>query len=560
MRRDSPLRRALALAGLTLLGLGAALFMSCTAAEEGTLTPTPTRTPRPTQTPVPTPTPTPAWPVTVFIPYGLPAPVAQALEGALEAHPDRLTTSLSADEADVRVVFSPGEDGVPLAEWTYALVAPFPTITDDVAWADLAASWAGRPGGPFAGVPLLMTAETAATLAVVWGQPAPGAVEIVAAEELLARAWQARRAWAIIPFEGLEPRWKVLRIDGQSVLDRKLDTATYPLTVHVDVTGLERGVAALTEAAGPFQTNRDPQEMAVVLLTGVTALARATALRMERYGPAYPAQDIRDWLLEPDITHISNEVSFAQDCPPPSDYSTMVFCSSPAYIGLLADTDVDVVELTGNHVLDWGVDAMRFTLGLYNQYGIPYFGGGDDLARALQPLTLTVGAQTFGFLGCNLVGPEFDWATDSSPGSAPCDFERLTGQIRALRESGIIPIVTLQYWEFYQYEPTPQQQRDFRALADAGAAIVSGSQAHQPQGFDFRNGTFIHYGLGNLFFDQMWSLETRQEFLDRHVFYQGRHISTELLTAMLEDYSRPRPMTPEERAQLLQATFSASGW
>ena len=42
MRRDSPLRRALALAGLTLLGLGAALFMSCTAAKEGTLTPTPT--------------------------------------------------------------------------------------------------------------------------------------------------------------------------------------------------------------------------------------------------------------------------------------------------------------------------------------------------------------------------------------------------------------------------------------------------------------------------------------------------------------------------------------
>jgi poly-gamma-glutamate synthesis protein (capsule biosynthesis protein) len=97
-------------------------------------------------------------------------------------------------------------------------------------------------------------------------------------------------------------------------------------------------------------------------------------------------------------------------------------------------------------------------------------------------------------------------------------------------------------------------------LSEAGAVIVSGSQAHQPQGFAFQDGEFIHYGLGNLWFDQMWSLETRQEFLDRHVFYDGRHISTELLTAILEDYSRPRPMTPEERTQLLEAAFAASGW
>ena len=99
-----------------------------------------------------------------------------------------------------------------------------------------------------------------------------------------------------------------------------------------------------------------------------------------------------------------------------------------------------------------------------------------------------------------------------------------------------------------------------RLGATAGAAAVSGSQGHHAQGFAFQDGAFIHYGLGNLFFDQMWSLETRQEFLDRHVFYDGRHISTEVLTAILEDYARPRPMSEAERAALLQAAFAASGW
>jgi poly-gamma-glutamate synthesis protein (capsule biosynthesis protein) len=175
-------------------------------------------------------------------------------------------------------------------------------------------------------------------------------------------------------------------------------------------------------------------------------------------------------------------------------------------------------------------------------------------------LTITRGVHTFGFLGCNPVGPAYAWASDERPGAATCDYDLLAGQVRDMRKRGVIPIVTLQHWEVNQYAPTSRQQADFRAIAGAGAAIVSGSQAHWPQGFDFHAGAFIHYGLGNLFFDQMQRLEYRQGFLDRHVFYAGRHISTELLTAMLEDYARPRPMTAEERRVLLASTFAVSGW
>jgi poly-gamma-glutamate synthesis protein (capsule biosynthesis protein) len=58
----------------------------------------------------------------------------------------------------------------------------------------------------------------------------------------------------------------------------------------------------------------------------------------------------------------------------------------------------------------------------------------------------------------------------------------------------------------------------------------------------------------------MWSTATRQEFLDRHVFYDGRYIGSEILTAMLENYAQPRPMTPEERRVFLESVFAASGW
>ena len=98
-------------------------------------------------------------------------------------------------------------------------------------------------------------------------------------------------------------------------------------------------------------------------------------------------------------------------------------------------------------------------------------------------------------------------------------------------------------------------------MAKAGAVIVSGSQAHQPQGMEFVNGAFVHYGLGNLFFDQYdVSPAARSAFIDRHIFYDGRFISTQLLTTVFVDYARPRAMNNAERKELLNAVFSASGW
>ena len=101
---------------------------------------------------------------------------------------------------------------------------------------------------------------------------------------------------------------------------------------------------------------------------------------------------------------------------------------------------------------------------------------------------------------------------------------------------------------------------DFRLMADSGASIVSGSQAHYAQMMEFYNDSFIHYGLGNLFFDQMGDQDwmprgIRREFLDRYVIYDGKLISVELITAMLEDYARPRLMTEQERPGFLQEYF-----
>ena len=65
---------------------------------------------------------------------------------------------MDSSQASVRldVAASPSSNANQSSVWTYALVAPFPTVTDGVTLDDLKAAWHGSSSGPFAGHPLWM--------------------------------------------------------------------------------------------------------------------------------------------------------------------------------------------------------------------------------------------------------------------------------------------------------------------------------------------------------------------------------------------------------------------
>src|SRR3990172_4540116 len=117
-------------------------------------------------------------------------------------------------------------------QWVYALVARFPTVTDGVTFEQLKLAWTqGTAPAPLNGIPLLMEESTFAAFSALWGAPAAGSVRTMPADQLLDAAWAEMRSWAIIPFESLEPKWKVLTIDGQSPIRKNFNPSTYPLSV-----------------------------------------------------------------------------------------------------------------------------------------------------------------------------------------------------------------------------------------------------------------------------------------------------------------------------------------
>lgn len=539
------------------------LFSACQtlapiqAASTETASPT---TPPPTATSLPSPTPTATpGPLKLHLSPELPAEVFASI-------PTPLGMVLSNDpqEADIIIEVASDEQIYELVSYqVYALVAPFFTVQDDIALKQLTVLLSGKEDQEETPFNAIFATEPISLLKRLLDSKNPNQVKLSPTDDLSAIP---DGSWMIVPFDELQPEFKVISIDGLNPLDDDFDPSDYALSLPIGVR-----IGTSDREIDPDQlvsllpeSNYKPDQLTSLIMTGVTAMARDTAFVMSTEGALYPGTNIRSVMRASDLTHISNEVSFFENCPfPDPDYEGFIFCSDPEYMDLLVDLGTDIVELTGNHNNDvraiYKVDSVPYSLDLYRKNDMQWYAGGTNLTNAKAPLKIEHNGNKLAFVGCNSYGPYMALATDDSSGSAPCeDWEWIKQSIAELKQEGYLPIVTLQFQEEYLYTATSMAIRDFRPLAEAGAVIVNGSQSHVGKALEFYSDALIHYGLGNLFFDQPGFFITYDGFIQKHFFYQGRHISTQLLTITLEDTAKPRFMTEDERAKFLQDIFDAS--
>ncbi len=500
-------------------------------------------------------------PMRVRLSPDLPAELRAAIDALVAEQPGRWSLSGTA-RADLEVGWRKERGAQPLAEVVLVPVVPFFSLREDVTLDELRLAWQDRAESIDGVARLLVSPEVAPALDAAWGgQGGEPAVTLVPAGELADRLWAEPGAVAIVPFDHLEPSLKALTVDGISAMDRSPTPSGYPLALRVWTTGEAEAVQALAakiEEQG-LDSNRQPERMTVLLMTGVTALTRGVALEIEARGdPAWPARQMADLLAAADLTHVSNEVSFMRGCQPQAE--TRSFCAKPEYLETLHLAGVDVVELTGNHNLDFGPQYALESLDLYAEMGMAIFGGGRNQAEARRPLVVEHQGNRLAFLGYNQFGPDYALASDDGPGAAPFSLEAVQADLAALDGQADVVFVNVQYTESYGATPLPEQAADFRAVAEAGAGVVTGSQAHEPQAIEFHGGRPIFYGLGNLFFDQTWSEETRQGLVIRHWIYEGRLIASQLIPTILEDSCQPRVATEQEGEAILRSVFAASGW
>ena len=277
------------------------------------------------------------------------------------------------------------------------------------------------------------------------------------------------------------------------------------------------------------------------------------------------ASGIQDYVRLADYFHITNEASIAPGCPQLNDavlagQSSM--CMKREHVDLFRLLDVDVVDLTGNHVADFGYESFIDTLDHFDAQGIQLVGGGRNQAASRSPLILQQKGSSIAWLACNAIGPAYALANDDPesdlgrrPGAAFCNKTWLQEALPVLAAQHDVVLLTLQFREFSGFEPNERHIQDYQAYAEWGADVVIGTAQHQPMTIDLyqtRRGeiAYIHYGLGNLFFDQeIWG--QRRFFMDTLYVYDGRLLAVELFPGIIDGRARPRLLEGEDRFNFL---------
>lgn len=327
------------------------------------------------------------------------------------------------------------------------------------------------------------------------------------------------------------------------------------------------------EINGDFQKKDfDIKDISTVVNTGVLANTRLQLINSKNTkNYKFLSNEINNLLKKADIAHTSNEVSYQENCK----YSNTLFCSDYKFFDALIDIGVDVVEVTGNHNNDVGYLANTKTLQKYKDNSIDYFGGGLNEIDASKILYKDLPNGTkIAFLGYNYydtMNKTNALAKGMNPGANSFDFAKIHKNIEDARKNNAYIIVDIQYQECYSYPKnsdvwyadcykplsTPNQSQDFRKIIDLGADMVIGTQAHQPQTYEYYNGKPIFYGLGNLSFDQYQWLGTRQSLILKHYFYKGINLDTKIIPTVYDSDFITEIMDKKTKKILLEELVKA---
>ncbi len=205
----------------------------------------------------------------------------------------------------------------------------------------------------------------------------------------------------------------------------------------------------------------------------------------------------------------------------------------------------NAVGVANNHSGDYGKEAFVETLGLLEKQGIPYFGGGRNLAAAHAPLWVERKGLRIAVLGYNEFKPRgfeagADWA-----GVAWSEDEQVVADIRAARAAGADLVIPFMHWGWERELQAGERQRQLaRRMIDAGADVVVGGHPHVTQGAEYYKGKLIVYSLGNFVFDGFEPPEppeTREGWLLRLTLDKQGLIRWDTLLARQDKEGSPHP-------------------
>lgn len=306
---------------------------------------------------------------------------------------------------------------------------------------------------------------------------------------------------------------------------------------------------ALCVVFGLSSTATFAQSNTVLVFGGDVMLGRAVRDQIVRLGNndgAWATKNIAAEFKNADMSFVNLESPFTTG---PALSNGMIFRADPKHITALTSAGIDVVSLANNHERNQGTTGITTTIDTLTKNKIQYSGAGKTEKDAYAPAIVKTKNQKIAIL--SYAYNERIQNNKQVPTVASMDTTILKAEVKKAKAKGYLVVVSMHAGAEYTITPNAQQKKFARTAIDAGADLVIGHHPHWVQGIEKYRGKPIVYSLGNLIFDQPWSIETQQGAVARVTVKNKKVTKIEMLPVKIERASQPRFMTKSEGQKIL---------
>lgn len=190
--------------------------------------------------------------------------------------------------------------------------------------------------------------------------------------------------------------------------------------------------------------------------------------------------------------------------------------TSPETYSFLKDLKVDLVTLAHNHVHDHLLEGFQNTTYWMDKLKISYIGASENLNQRYIPYITKNNGLKIGFL---------NYVTEDTNPSLPPNHkiypniyneEKVKNHVYNLKPL-VDYVVLLLHWAGRHegsYYPQHDQRLSAKRLIDHGVDLIVGHHSHTVQPFEYINGKYVFYSIGNFCFDNITS-DNRIKFLSK---------------------------------------------
>lgn len=258
---------------------------------------------------------------------------------------------------------------------------------------------------------------------------------------------------------------------------------------------------------------------------------------MKNVKDIFEADDITIANLENPLTNSNSMVEKEYAFKGPMDFAK-----------ILKVGKIEGVNLSNNHIYDFGNIGFSDTVATLNEEGINYFGEGNIWRTEIKGIK-------FAFLGYQ------GWWYDDST------LKKIKKDIESLKNESRIVVINFHWGDEKEYYPNKVQQFLAKYSIDNGADLIIAEHPHVVQGIEEYKGKFIAYSLGNFCFGgnrnpsdkRTFILQVKFLFEDNKLTNTGiRAVPCSISSVSEKNNYQPTPMIGEDKNEFLKFINSLS--